>query len=330
MKLHAPYFWARPPGLLAKALTPAAMLYAVGYRWHQKNSKPYQARIPVICIGNIILGGGGKTPCAIDLYRALKEAQLATYPVVLSRGYGGEESGPLLVNPSQHTHVQVGDEPLMMARKGLPVIIAHDRIAGAKIAESRGFDAIIMDDGFQNPRLEKDLSLLVVDGKYGFGNRLLLPSGPLREPIKQGMSKAQAVLLVNRDEYDVRRFVPKDIPIFQAVLRSYYQPHTPTQKVIGFCGLANPEKFLTTLKSLPVNITEFKRYPDHYHYTPQDVRYLVDLANRYKAKLVTTEKDAARLVNFPEIQPFMDVVSISVEWEDAHAFLDFLQEKMPT
>ena len=201
--MQAPNFWRGPgPSVASLLLSPAAHIYGLLGRIRNNFSVPWRASVPVICIGNLVAGGAGKTPVVLKLIDMLKQRGIK--PHALSRGYGGTLTGPMQVDPSRHNYRETGDEPLLLA-KHAPTWIAKDRVLGAQAATEAATDAeaIIMDDGFQNPALAKDLSLVVVDGNYGFGNGHLIPAGPLRESIKDGLRRAHAVVLIGADSAGV-------------------------------------------------------------------------------------------------------------------------------
>src|SRR4051794_12285931 len=214
--MQAPRFWWDKPGAMAALLSPFASIYgAVAARWLEQPGA--HAGIPVICIGNPTVGGAGKTPAALAIARLLIEA--GERPYFLTRGYGGKFGGRVLVEAA-HTAVQVGDEPLLLARLA-PTVVAADRTAGAQLARENGASVIVMDDGFQNPSLAKELSILVIDGARGIGNGRVLPAGPLRAPLKPQLDRAHAILIVG----DVTGTAPvimaarsRKLPLFHAAL----------------------------------------------------------------------------------------------------------------
>jgi tetraacyldisaccharide 4''-kinase len=287
--MHAPDFWHRddPVARLATAvLAPLGSLYGATVRWKAARAKPYRARVPVVCVGNISAGGTGKTPIAI----AIADTIIAhgRNPFFLTRGYGGKLAGPVVVSKT-HTAEDVGDEPLLLARRA-PTVVARDRREGAILAIERGADVIVMDDGHQNFSLYKDLSLVVVDGEHGFGNGHILPAGPLREAAAQGLARADAVIISGDGNPPLPAF---DKP----VLRAHVAPVRTTEwqgtKVVAFAGIGRPEKLFRSLKELGADLVETIAFADHHPYT---ARELSDLRARAKgARLVTTEKDYVRI-----------------------------------
>jgi tetraacyldisaccharide 4'-kinase len=271
--------------------------------------------IPVICVGNLVAGGAGKTPVALSLLAAMMARGLA--PHVLSRGYGGTEAGPLRVDPARHEAGHVGDEALLLAAVA-PTWVARDRAAGARAIADAGGEVIVMDDGFQNPAVIKDLSLLVVDGAYGFGNGRLIPAGPLRERVADGLARADAVVLLEPDTQGLASRLSARLP----VLRARIAPTADGRRLSGtrvfaFAGIGRPEKFFATLDSLGAVLVGCRAYADHHLYRPSEIDEVLARAESMDAVPVTTEKDAVRLP--PQMRARIQVLSVTVEWQDAGA-----------
>lgn len=323
MRVKTPRFWYEGGGgWTALALQPLSCLYALGRKARRAASPaPYKARVPVICLGNLVAGGGGKTPAAIAVLKLLKENGLCQNPVFLSRGYGGVLSGPVPVSKN-HSAADVGDEPLLLARHA-PVIVAKDRAAGARLAEDSGHDLIVMDDGFQNGVLVKDFSILVIDGMDGFGNGRMLPAGPLREPLTEGLARADAFLLIGEGKAGVTAPLPPGKPVFAADIAADGDGLKKDSPYLAFCGLARPGKFRRTLEAEKVNLTGWREFPDHYPYAKGDIDSLREDARRLGARLLTTEKDAARLGGLIDPADY-DVLPVSLRWREAGELLSFL------
>lgn len=290
----------------------------------------WHAPVPVICVGNAIAGGAGKTTVALDLLARLRAHGIAAHG--LTRGYGGSEKGPLQVDPLRHDSGRVGDEALLLATVA-PTWVSADRAAGAREAVAAGAGAIVMDDGLQNPTLHKDLSLLVVDGGYGFGNGRVIPAGPLREPIEAAVARCRAVVLIGEDEAGVRRALPPGVPVLRArPVPSAEIAELAGKPVLAFAGIANPDKFFNALMAAGAVLVAREAFADHYPYDPSDMQALVREAARLKAVLVTTPKDAVRVP-----APFREqlaVVGVSLAWESEavlNALLDplFVREAVP-
>lgn len=301
MPHNTPSFWypnadnSNPP-LKAQILRPLSWLYACGFKVHQGISNAQKADIPVICIGNLSAGGTGKTPTCISFVELLRDSGLAKNPYFLMRGYGGAERGPLLVNSEKHTAWDVGDEPLILAQTA-PTIISADRLQGAQLAETLGADVVIMDDGLQNPGIHKDLKIIVVNGEMGFGNKLVMPAGPLREPLETGLEKADAFFVIGEDKTGARDLLPEGIPVFNANLEAI-KDRLPSKdkKYVAFAGLGYPQKFFDFLtRDLGYEIVETLAFADHCPYERRDVQDLRSKAKSLNAELITTEKDYLRL-----------------------------------
>jgi tetraacyldisaccharide 4'-kinase len=295
--MREPPFWWRAAGIEALLLAPAAAIYGAVAASRLKR-EGYRAGVPVICIGNLTLGGAGKTPTALAVARMLKAA--GERPVFLSRGYGGRQRGPLLVAPDRHGANDVGDEPLLLARLALTVV-AHDRVEGAKAARAAGASVIVMDDGFQNPSLAKDFSVLVIDGRRGLGNNKVFPAGPLRAPLNAQLARADAVVLVgalgeaaSAAEAAVKA---RKLPLFQARLDPDREAIAALtgRPVLAFAGIGDPEKVFATLREAGIAVAATRSFADHHRYTPADARDLCRQADTKGLTLVTTEKDAVRL-----------------------------------
>jgi tetraacyldisaccharide 4'-kinase len=295
MRLKAPFWWYRRQGVLASALAPLGRVYGTVAERRFARAKPYRSRLPVICVGNFTAGGGGKTPTAIALAKLL--AECGEKPAFLTRGYGGTAKGPIRVKQGQSAE-EAGDEPLLLAAAA-PTFISADRAAGAKAIEASEASVIVMDDGFQNPGLAKDLALVVVDAGAGVGNGLVMPAGPLRAPLEAQLRRAGA-LIVAGDGEKAARLAESFTAAGKPVLKARLEPRQDKRwlgvlPAIGFAGIARPEKFFATLRDNGARLIDARAYPDHYRYSEHQARSLLKEAQDYNAMLVTTEKDWVRL-----------------------------------
>jgi tetraacyldisaccharide 4'-kinase len=316
--MQAPEFW-RHDGLPARLLAPLGLAYHGAGVLRRALTKPWRAPVPVICVGNLVAGGAGKTPVVLSLLKLLADRGLK--PMALTRGYGGSAAGPLRVDPARHDAAKVGDEALLL-NAAAPTWVARDRVDGAKEAVEEGAGALVMDDGFQNPGLKKDLSLLVVDAAYGFGNGRIMPAGPLRETLAGGLARADAVVLLGDGPLD--RTVFGALPLLRARLKPL-DSGLAGQRVFAFAGIGRPEKFFDTLRALVAEVAGSEAFPDHQPYDGATLARLRRAAEAAQARLVTTDKDAARLG--PLLSPDITVQHVELLWEDEaalHALLDRL------
>lgn len=300
--MRDPAFWWYPESLVARMLAPVAAIYG-GIAERRMAQPGARAGVPVICIGNLTVGGAGKTPTALAVAGILRGA--GKNPFVLSRGYGGTLEGPVRVDAAHHRAADVGDEPLLLART-VPAVIARDRVAGAEMARAAGADVIVMDDGFQNPSLTKDLSIVVVDGRRGVGNGCVFPAGPLRAPLKSQLRRAQAVLVIGpvEDAEDILDAADaRNIPVFHGSLEpdAVALSALSGRKVLAFAGIGDPEKFFGTLAASGVEVVERRAFPDHHRFSKDAARDLLARAEGQGLTLVTTEKDMARMAGEPDL-----------------------------
>lgn len=315
--MKAPEFWLTGRGHWPAVLAPAGCLYALAGRLRHALTHPADVGVPVICIGNLTAGGTGKTPLAITIAELLRTG--GRTPHIVTRGYGGSLTGPVRVDPALHKASETGDEALLLARAA-PTWVSRDRVAGAHAAINDGADTLILDDGFQNPALKKDISLVVIDGATGFGNGHVIPAGPLREPVTTGLARADGAVIMGADEKnitaDLRARAP-GMPVFGARLCPAADTARLSGKAVyGFAGIGRPEKFRATLVEIGCRVTGFRGFADHHVFSAEDIAALRAAADNAGAQLVTTAKDAARMGT--EAQD-IDVVEIVAELEDASA-----------
>jgi tetraacyldisaccharide 4'-kinase len=330
--VHEPAFWYRPSSLTSRLLMPLGAIYgAVAAR--RLARRGIDAGIPVLCVGNYHVGGAGKTPAVLALVDLLRDAGEA--PIVLSRGYGGRLRGPIKVDPDRHAAGDVGDEPLMMARK-VAVVVARDRAEGVALARSQGASLILMDDGFQNPAIAKDASLIVVDGDRGLGNACVFPAGPLRAPLPLQLARTDALIVVgNGTAADgVAAAVAAQGGL---ALRAHLTPIETSvaalrgQRVLAFAGIGDPARFFRTLRANAVEVVVEKAFADHHPFSDSEIEALAAAAKRGGLTLVTTEKDLARLRVGGTLAPAArDIVpfAVTLRFDDEPALLRFATDRL--
>jgi tetraacyldisaccharide 4'-kinase len=298
MKLATPRWWylreAKVAPITRLVLAPLSWIWAAATARRIARGRPFDPRVPVICVGNLTVGGTGKTPVVREIARRLGGA-------VLSRGYGGSLEGPVKVDPARHTAAEVGDEPMMLAAD-LSVWVARDRAAGARAMAEAGERLIVMDDGHQNPDVAKTLSIVVVDGEtrddeWPFGDGRVFPAGPMREPLKVGLARADAAVVLLPG--DVEAADPALVaslasaPVLIARLTPAQPP--PAGPQVGFAGVGKPWKVERALRAAGCELADFWPFPDHRAYDEPMLQRLAERAAQFDAGLVTTEKDWARL-----------------------------------
>lgn len=319
--MRAPEFW-HSDTIPSRLLEPLGALYGWIVARRLAEAEEYRAAVPVICVGNIITGGAGKTPVCLAMVERLRAR--GRKPHLLTRGYGGTEVGPRAVDPVRHDATRVGDEALLLAGHA-PTWVARWRPDGAVAAVEMGADIIVMDDGFQNPSIAKDLSLVVVDGGYGFGNGRVMPAGPCRERIEAGLARADAIVLIGEDRTGVAARVGT-LPVLGA--RLVPGPEAEEfrgRKVVAFAGIGRPAKFFDTLESVGAELVDCHSFPDHHPYTRADIAELAEQAAAAGALLATTAKDAVRVPS--EFKPALSVLTVRLEWDKPEA-LDLLLDRV--
>ena len=334
MKLNTPRWWyirdSRHAQITRTALKPLSWIWTAVTANRIAKAAPVDPGCAVVSVGNLTVGGSGKTPVARETLRLLRSAGVEAQG--LSRGYGGRLEGPVRVDPAIHSAADVGDEPLMLADTA-PVWIARDRVAGARAAVGGGAQALVLDDGHQNPALKKTVSLIVVDGEtrgdeWPFGDGSVFPAGPMREPLKAGLARADAVIIMLPTDADVvdpeLRAVFGALPVFIARLEPQAPP--PEGPQVGFAGIAKPWKVERSLKAAGCDLVDFVPFPDHAAYSDRDMAFLADRAAIFGAGLVTTEKDWVRLT--PAQRPLAKAWPVVARFEDEAGFTAFLTGRL--
>ncbi|MBP5353492.1 MAG: tetraacyldisaccharide 4'-kinase [Alphaproteobacteria bacterium] len=316
--MKTPDFW-HSNSLTSKLLTPIGCIYGFLTQLRLKLVKSPKIEIPVICVGNITAGGTGKTPVSLSLAKML--ATEMYHPFFVTRGYGGKLQN-VIVNNKKHTAQDVGDEPLLLSQQA-PVAVNANRYKAAQLALQEGADVVIMDDGFQNPSLYKDLSFLVFDGNYGIGNGKIIPAGPLRETFDDGIKRADALIILGKDKHNLSE--RSKLPVFFGHTE-VVQTATTKNDVIAFAGIGHPQKFYRTLQSQGLNIVETIDFPDHHFYQKKELEQILHRAAEMNADVYTTSKD---FVKIPiSMQKYINVLEIAVVWDEPEKLTAFIREKI--
>ncbi len=329
MPRTTPEFWYRAnsaaPSVEEILLAPFGTLYQFAHRIKLKRTQTAAVPIPVICVGNLSVGGSGKTPTCIALNALIKKHKLFKNPYFLTRGYGGHETGPRRITVHDDANA-VGDEPLVLLKHS-NTIISRDRYDGACHAHDLDADCILMDDGLQNMSLKKDISFIVVNGKMGFGNGKTLPSGPLREPLDFALPRIDGVILIGEDERNIQQQLPADLPVFKASIQPDADHALDTaQAYFAFCGLGYPKKFYDTLRAMDLNIVDHQSFPDHHSYDHDDLDRLRTRAAQNNATLITTEKDYVRVPD--AFRKEVTTLPVHLALHDESEMLTFLTGKL--
>jgi len=325
----APSFWWRAGrGPLAGALAPVGAVYGLAAGALMKRKPRQRASVPVVCVGNFVVGGAGKTPTALALAKIAHSLDLS--PGFLTRGYGGSLSGPVVVDPDGHSPEQVGDEALLLAATA-PTVVAGNRPAGAALLAENDVDLVIMDDGFQNPSLAKDMSFVVVDSESGVGNGMVFPAGPLRAPLKAQIRLADALVIIG-DGDAAAPLVRTAARAGRSVLRARLKPvrvrDWRKKPILAYAGIGRPEKFFSSLADINAPVAKTMAFADHHRYTEAEAERLIAHADAADLRLVTTEKDLARLTGaegaLGRLRERSDAFVVSVEFENSVAVAEMV------
>ncbi len=308
---RAPGFWRHSGGVLLPALLSPLAAIAAASTARRVAQPGWRAPVPVICCGNVTVGGAGKTTLALDIAARLAARGIAAH--MLLRGYGGSSRGVHRVDPKDPVRL-VGDEALLLAAVA-PTWIGADRAASARAALAAGAQALVMDDGLQNPTLQKTLSLLTIDGAFGFGNRRVMPAGPLREPVAAGAARCQVAVLIGPDQTGVLDLLPPVLPVLRA--RLVPGPEIAAhagRRVLAFAGIASPEKFFTGLQQAGVVLAGRLPFPDHHPFAEPELREIIAKARALQVRPVTTPKDATRIPS--ALRAEFDIIGVTLKWEN--------------
>ena len=318
--LKAPKFWyLKKDTHISNSLYPLSLLFRFGTKIRSIISKEKLSPLPIICIGNIVVGGAGKTPVSLKIGKMLKKAGYS--PHFVSKGYGGLEKNNTLVQ-EWHSPKSVGDESILLSNIA-PTWIGINRNKSFRLAKEKGADCIIMDDGFQNPTIKKDFSIVVINGEQGFGNKRVMPSGPLRESISRGLSRTNLIIVIGDINDDIKNKIPNHIPIINASFIINNQNKIfKGQKITAFAGIAFPEKFFNSLRNQGAKIAEEIIFPDHHIFDENDLLNLAEKANKSQSILVTTQKDFVRIPK--SYHSLVNTLEGEIEFEDEKLLLEII------
>lgn len=323
----APSFWYQQKTQTDKALRLSLLPFSWIYGWLVKKKFdlyfPVPMSKPIICVGNLVVGGAGKTPVVMALVDILNEKGLN--PHLVTRGYGGAEAGPLQVAPSRDTAYDVGDEALLLVEKA-PTWVSAKRALGAQAAFDTAADIVIMDDGYQNAVIYKDFSFVVIDGGTGFGNKAVMPAGPLRESISFGLSRADAAIIVGEDKTGVADYIRRQfsLPVLFATLApDTDNPDLRGKSVFAFAGIGRPQKFRETLEAAGATVDGWAAFPDHHVYDEEDLREIAAAAGQRGVPLLTTAKDHVRLP--PPLKNKVQKFGVHLVWQDKDAVFPLIE-----
>ena len=315
--MKAPAFWDKN-GIKPKLLAPAACVYSLVTQQRMKNIG-YKSKLPVICVGNLVAGGAGKTPTAIKLGKMIQTSGKKIN--FLASGYNGKIN--IVAKVVENDPHKYGDEAVVLSAVA-PTWIGKDRAEAAQLAEMDGAEVLVLDDGYQNPTLQKDFSVVVVDAEYGFGNGKVIPAGPLRETVEDGLARADAILIIG----DGKPSLPKTkIPIFKAKVEISFPEVLKEERIVPFCGLARPEKFFNSLKKAGLDLADEISFPDHHPYLESDIKAVLGIASKFGAVVVTTEKDFVKLPQKIKMLVHIVKMDLVIENEDKLKTLMFKKIK---
>lgn len=318
--MRAPTFWRDKDHPLSRVLTPASWLWQQATDWRRRQAEPQRTPIPSICIGNVTVGGAGKTPTALLVARLLLER--GARPAFANRGYGAQPPAICVkVDQERHTALEVGDEALLLAAVA-PCYVSPMRLLAAQRAAADGATHIIFDDGLQNPTVAYDCALLVLDGDYGLGNGKIMPAGPLREPLADAAARCQGAIVIGQDQHNLASQLPASLPLLTAALLPDSAGLDKTQRYLAFAGIGRPEKFFDSCRACGLELAGTIAFPDHHNYSAAELVNLAQKSIEQQAQLITTAKDAVRLS--PAWQARVAVLPVTLELTDMDRLIPIL------
>ena len=317
--MRTPKYWSKKC-FVATVLRPFGEVYALVTKLRNKYQKSKHVNIPVVCVGNLTAGGSGKTPVALSIMYMMKKKY--HNPMFVTRGYGGKLNN-VIVDRQENTAEQVGDEPLLLSRLA-PTVVNSNRYKAAVRAFEEGADAIVMDDGFQNPTLVKDLSFLVFDGSFGIGNELCVPAGPMREKFDNGLKRADAVIILGEDKQNLQMMI-SGLPVFHGKVVPLSKPDF-NRNVIAFAGIGHPQKFYDTLLAMGADLIATRDFSDHHKYTEEELQSLIDFAKDTSSDLYTTTKDYVKIPYHMRAE--FKVLEIGIKWAEESKLFEFICSRL--
>lgn len=325
MKFKMPNFWFNKSNFASLSLLPLSLVYYFFFKLIRKFKKEQKIDIPVLCFGNLIVGGTGKTPVSNEIRKLLKRKLKFKKIFLLSRGYGGILRGPIEVKKNDKA-IDVGDEAIIHRKTG-PVCVSKNKIKGAKFCLSKGADMLILDDGFQSVNIIKDLSFIIVDSKKKFGNERIIPSGPLRETTHEGLARADAIIFLKNSCKDLIPKIDKKIKTFHA-LREIEIPKLVKKNIYVFCGIGSPDIFFDCLENMGFKIVLKKIFADHHNFLDFEVSKIIEEAKKKQLDVVTTQKDFIKIN--PKYRKKIFVAKLKIKFHSEKNLLDFIKKKIKT
>ena len=318
--INTPRFW-RKKNFFSFILTPFSIIYFLGIKIYEFFSKEKDIGIPVICVGNLVAGGSGKTPITIELRKLLNKEKSKIF--VLTRGYKGKLNGPMMVSKNSK-YIDVSDEAIIHAKHGL-TCMAKDKKKGADFCKKGGADLIIMDDGLQSKDIKKKFKILVVDAEYGFGNELILPAGPLRHLVGYTIKRCDVILVIRENDVENLIKIKNQKNIFYAEKKIKLKK-LKYKNVLAFSGLGNNESFINKLQNLNINLKITKRFPDHHKYSESEVSKIIKIAREQKLSIVCTEKDYVKIPS--KYKKYINVAYLEIKIFSSKKLIHLIKEKL--
>jgi tetraacyldisaccharide 4'-kinase len=298
--------------IISFLLLPLSIVYLVAFSLRTYFRKTYNFEIPIICIGNIVVGGSGKTSIALAIIKMLPDKKT----IVLLKGYKGRLKGTIKVDKTKHSAIDTGDEALLYAKVGVTYICSNRKDAIDTIIKDEKPDLIILDDGLQDSSINKSKSIVAINGRRGFGNKLLLPSGPLRENISSTLKKNYIFLILGKDKTNISSQYNNSF--FKADIISEIDGNN--REIVAFSGIGDNESFFQTLENYRFNLIKKISFPDHYHFSENEIKTIVDDAAKDGHEIYTTAKDWVRIDQ--NLKDKIKQFPINLEIKDKEKFIE--------